>query len=176
MIRQNKYCPHCHACYERGSYGGRDYGSPLRVCGSCRNSFIDKNYIEPFFEETPQKITLWQAFLACLWPVGLICIGLAVMLLCVDYHKSGLLAAIPLSLYILLSFFVYLRREKLYEKQCQERKASHERLLNREYVMLLLDHDCYVSHDFLLREHPDLLHYTSKGYSIPHSKETSYLS
>lgn len=176
MMRQNKYCPHCHACYERGSRGGQRYGAPLRVCGSCGNRFVDNSYIEPFFEQTPKKITLGKAFLVCLWPVGVIAIVAVMMVLRMNYDRGGLIAAIPVCLYVVFSFLIYLRGDKIYEKQRQQCKESFDRLQDQNYVILLLDHDCYVPHDFLLRVHPNLLHYTPKGHSIPQNKGNSYMT
>lgn len=45
MTYKTKSCPHCGKTYA-WMETGRHFGSPFRNCASCKNSFIDKDYIE----------------------------------------------------------------------------------------------------------------------------------
>ena len=173
MVHENKYCPHCHTCYQRGTTLRRYIGSPYRQCGFCGNTFIDKDYKEPYFESPPKMMSLGKILLIYSFLWGPFFAVMFYLCLGIDHGSRILLPLIPAVLYLVCVTFTYLRREKTYAKIRAEYNASYQRLLDPNYVAILLDNGCYVAPDFLESTHPELLK-RNKGRTEPDNNTFLY--
>ena len=177
MIHTSKRCPHCSFVYETDSHRFSHIGSPLLTCKRCGRQFFDKDYTEPYFEATPKKSTFWGILLGvALSPFGLATIALFLLSRTIDHISGLLLPAVPFVVCVSLVIYTLCKQGAFYEKQCAEHRASRERLMNRDYVILLLEHGCYVPTSFLLQYHPDLTHHNVKGSAVPKNKDCSYMT
>ena len=163
MAHIHKRCPYCWRLYDSTGPGVTHVGSPLRQCAKCKGTFIDRDYIEPFFADPPQMYTLWKLLLVFLWPFGLIGITLCGIAPQTESLFMYILAALSVGFYLFLVIRGYCKREQAYEAACAEHWASRERLMDRDYVILLLDNKCRVPAIFLAHYHPDLVNYRPKN-------------
>lgn len=175
MVHTRKLCPHCGRIVSRD--GGYSLGSPVRICFRCGKKHIDKYVREPAFFDRPEPIKFYQVLLARFWPFGFATILMLIIALAAVDHISGLLLPLfPFIPYVLLVWSGWRKRNELLALQLAEYEASKERVKDKNYVMLLLDHKCYVPFYFLKFHHKDLVDYRPKGPSLPSYKDSSYIT
>ena len=176
MIHTQKHCPHCGKLYDSSLSGGSCSGTPIRTCAKCNQYFVDKDYREPAFYDPPAPITFWKIVLYSLWPFGITALMFLVIAFHIDHISGLLLPLFPFLMFLYLVISRYRKSACLDRILMDEYLASKERLANRDYVMLLLDNDCFVPRYFLKFHHPDLVDYVPQKSTLTKHIKNSYMS
>lgn len=171
MIHTQKRCPHCGKLYEAGLSG-----TPIRTCAKCNQYFVDEDYKEPAFYDPPEPLTFWKIVVYSLWPFGVATLILLVVAFYVDHISGLLLPLFPFLFFLYIVLSRYSRADRANQFLKDEYLASKERLASRDYVMLLLDNDCFVPRYFLKIHHPDLLDYAPQKGSLAKYVDSSFIT
>lgn len=136
-----KRCPACQKVYEKNFYSGKPkpeekirYGSPIRVCPSCGQEFIDADYKEIALEGIPNQ-SLYKPVMPGTIIYTLLAVMLAFFAFLFDFR---ILPFVFLGLGIIIigsDLFSYQKRKRYLE---QESLRSKERIQDPSYVAKLV--------------------------------------
>ena len=142
MQQITKKCPYCGRVYEQracGSFGRKPqpedvwvYGSPMRLCESCKRIFIDKDVKELAITELRKSDTAKiTANTKMLLPMGAL---VAVLLYVLGQPTFAIVAVAVAVVYLAMDLGMYPMRMK---KLRREREASEKRLSDPDYARAL---------------------------------------
>lgn len=173
MLHRNKYCPHCTKLVATNDTFYE--GSPVRTCIYCNGIYIDTDYKETAMQDKPPSLPVWKIPFYVFYPWGLLtAIFLFFVLVYYDSVESLILPGISFVLYIFRIVRILLNRKKIVSKMTQLYNASVLRMINPDYVMLLLDNGYKIPKKYLSKHHPALLSYTPKESKLPKCIKYTY--
>ncbi len=150
-------CPHCNN--DLGTaVNAHLYGSPIRICAKCRNTYVDRRYHEIAIEGVQQldvnpttedkKSNIKRGF--SLLGLGIAAIALFILILATGWMVFPLPIIGGILIASGIGFFKENSKKSIESKQKEieiERQQSELRLKNPEYVKQLKDIG-YISDDF----------------------------
>ena len=125
-----KICPHCKKVLAVNE--SPRYGSPLRKCGHCGNTYRDKDYREIAVEGIRPND---DKVISTGWVVSAL-IGLAIWAYDLARNEFGI-EIILIALLVLIPLFHVLTAKRRLKNLCEETVRSEERLKNPTYALLL---------------------------------------
>ena len=148
---QLKKCPKCGTVYERNSYAGNPskdnrtkYGSPLKMCPSCKVTFVDEEYREIAIEGVRDVDTQYVS------PASVVFTMFGAMMFFMSFISTGkafgVLFLIPGVYFLCDDLSSYKKRKKAFEILKLE---SEIRLLRPAYAVLLKQHGYNVPNEYL---------------------------
>ena len=157
MQQITKKCPYCGRVYEQracGSFGRKPqpedvwvYGSPMKLCESCKRIFIDKDVKELAITELRKSDTAKiTANTKMLLPMGAL---VAVLLYVLGQPTFAIVAVAVAVVYLAMDLGMYPMRMGKLRK---EREASEKRLSDPDYARALKKAGIDVPEKYLKRE------------------------
>ena len=151
-----KTCPHCnYQIVWHSSDSGKKFGSPLRQCPKCKNTYYDKQYEEPALY-TKSRLLINRILgtiktFIVFFAISIMFGGFASML-STDENIKSILFLVTSIFTVLILLFLWFKSEPYYNfKDSEEVKESIKRLENKEYREILIAHGVYIPYNSYFR-------------------------
>lgn len=175
-----KSCPHCKRIYQSYTPYNKHFvvgeGSPLIKCPLCQRLIFDKDIKEPGFRKKPAFITPLNIACTGLVPWGIL--GAIIMMFdiispTIFYTVASI---VLLAIYVGSMILCIVFRKSIDKDTLTAYEESRKRLMNKEYVITLINCGYRVPERFLTEFYPDLVEFArSKKYisiTFPSQKGT----